>query len=329
MSLKNKFSLFFATVFFAAAGARAQSAATVSIQADQPGAAISSNLFGIFFEEINFAGEGGIYAELVRNRSFDNSANADYWTLIAQGTAAGQMSVDTSQPLNTNNLRSLKLTMQSGSGSVGAGNSGFWGMSLQSGATYDLNFYAAGSNGFTGPVSARLESSDGSSVHAQTSFSGLTTNWQHFAASLVSSGTDTNARIVLSISNAGAIWLDVVSLFPRATFHNRTNGMKLELANMLAAMKPSFLRYPGGNFIESYNVTNAVRWKKTIGDVASRPGHMNDSWGYWSTDGYGLDEFFRQCEDMGMEPLYGINCGLMLGYNGSTNNTVPLAEMGP
>ena len=318
-----------AVALFASLSARAQSAATVTIQADQPGATISSNLFGIFFEEINFAGEGGIYAELVRNRSFDNSANADYWTLIAQGTAAGQMSVDTSLPLNPNNLRSLKLTMQSGSGSVGTGNSGFWGMSLQSGATYDLNFYAAGSNGFTGPVSARLESSDGSSVHAQTSFNGLTTNWQHFAASLVSSGTDTNARIVLSISNAGAIWLDMVSLFPRATFHNRTNGMKLELANMLAAMKPSFLRYPGGNFIESYNVTNAVRWKKTIGDVASRPGHMNDSWGYWSTDGYGLDEFFRQCEDMGMEPLYGINCGLMLGYNGNTNNTVPLAEMGP
>ena len=329
MSLKNKLNLFFAAVFFAAAGARAQSAVTVTIQADQPGAVISSNLFGIFFEEINFAGEGGIYAELVRNRSFDNSANADYWTLIAQGTAAGQMSVDTSQPLNTNNLRSLKLTRLSGSGSVGAANSGFWGMSLQSGATYDLNFYAAGSNGFTGPVSARLESSDGSSVYAQTSFSGLTTNWQHFAASLVSSGTDTNARIVLSISNAGAIWLDMVSLFPRATFHNRTNGMKLELANMLAAMKPSFLRYPGGNFIESNYVTNAVRWKKTIGDVASRPGHLNDSWGYWSTDGYGLDEFFRQCEDMGMEPLYGINCGLMLGYNGSTNNTVPISEMGP
>src|ERR1035437_7532451 len=92
-------------------GAQAQSAAaTVSIQVNQPGAVVSSNLFGIFFEEINFAGEGGIYAEMVRNRSFDNSANADYWTLIAQGTAAGQMSVDTSQPLNTNNLRSLKLT---------------------------------------------------------------------------------------------------------------------------------------------------------------------------------------------------------------------------
>jgi hypothetical protein len=313
----------------AANTAQAQSGATIAIQADQPGAQISSNLFGIFFEEINSAGDGGIYAEMVRNRSFYTSTNANYWTLVTQGTATGTMRVDTSRPLNTNIPNSLKLTMQSGTGSVGAGNSGFWGMSLQAGATYDLNFYAAGSNGFTGPVSARLESSDGSSVYAQTSFSGLTTNWQRFTASLVSSGTDTNARIVLSISNAGTVWLDVASLFPRATFHSRPNGLRLDLANMLAALHPSFLRFPGGNFIEGNNLTNAVRWKKTIGDIAQRPGHMNDAWGYWSTDGFGYHEFLQFCEDMGMEPLYGINCGLALGYNGNTNNTVPLAQMGP
>jgi alpha-L-arabinofuranosidase len=329
MTTKIRFGFFLAAILFASFPARAQSSVTLAIQAGQPGVQISSNLFGIFFEEINFAGEGGIYAEMVRNRSFDNSTNADYWTLVTQGSAAGQISVDANQPLNINNTRSLKLTMQSGTGTVGAGNSGFWGMALQAGATYDLNFHAAASNGFSGPISVRLESANGSQLYAQTSFSGLTTNWQHFAASLVSSGNDTNARIVLSIAQAGTVWLDVVSLFPRATFHNRTNGMRLDLANMLAAMKPSFLRYPGGNFIESNNVTNAVRWKKTIGDIAQRPGHLNDSWGYWSTDGYGLDEFFRQCEDMGMEPLYGINCGLMLGYNGNTNNTVPISEMGP
>src|SRR5271157_2357889 len=193
--------------------------ATVSIQANQPGAVVSSNLFGIFFEEINFAGEGGIYAEMVRNRSFYDAANADYWTLVTQGTAAGTMSVDPTRLLNTNIVNSLKLTMQSGAGSVGAGNSGFWGMSFQAGATYDLNFYAAGAKGFSGPITARLESADGSRVYAQTAFSGLTTNWQHFAASLASSGTDTNAQMVLSISNAGTVWLDVVSLFPHATFY--------------------------------------------------------------------------------------------------------------
>ena len=184
---------------------------------------------------------------MVRNRSFHTQA---YWTLVTQGSAVGTMSVDASQPLNTNIPSSLKLTMQSGTGSVGAGNAGFWGMSLQAGATYYLNFYAMGSNGFGGPVVAQLQNAGGSTVYAQASFTGLTAGWQKFAAPLVSSGTDTNARIVLSITNAGTVWLDVVSLFPAATFDNRTNGLRSDLANMLAALHPSFLRFPGGNFIE-------------------------------------------------------------------------------
>jgi alpha-L-arabinofuranosidase len=308
---------------------RAQSGALVTIQAGQPGAVVSSNLFGIFFEEINFAGEGGIYAEMVRNRSFYSPTSALYWTQVTQGTAAGTMTVDTGRPLNTNLPNSLKLTMQSGTGSVGAANPGFWGMSLQAGATYNLSFYAAAAGGFAGPVVAQLQNAGGSAVYAQASFGGLTTNWQHFTATLVSGGTDTNARIVLSITNAGTVWLDVVSLFPAATFDNRTNGLRPDLANMLSALHPSFLRYPGGNFIEGADITNAVRWKKTIGDISQRPGHLDDAWGYWSTDGFGYHEFLQYCEDMGMEPLYGINCGLALGYNGATNNTVPLSEMGP
>ncbi len=98
---------------------------------------------------------------------------------------------------------------------------------------------------------------------------------------------------------------------------------------MLSALHPSFLRFPGGNFIEGANITNAVRWKKTIGDIAQRPGHMDDAWGYWSTDGFGYHEFLQFCEDMDMQPLYGINCGLALGYNGNSNNTVPLSQLGP
>jgi alpha-L-arabinofuranosidase len=326
---------FLATNFFAlwslftGVSGQAQSLATMTIQAGQPGASVSSNLFGIFFEEINYAGDGGLYGEMVRNRSFAESTSPNFWTLAASATAVGTISVDTSLPLSANNLAALNLTMSSGTGSVGAVNAGYWGMSLQSGATYDLNFFARGAASFSGPVQVRLQNSSGSTIYAQTSISGLTTNWQRFSAALVSSDTDTNAQLALSISNASTVWLDEVSLFPRATFNNRTNGLRLDLANMLAAMKPSFLRYPGGNFIESWNVTNAVRWKKTIGDLAQRPGHNNDSWGYWSTDGYGLDEAFRQCEDMGMEMLYGINAGLMLGYDGSANNTVPLDQMGP
>jgi len=316
-------------VAFAAFASQAQTAATLTIQANQPGAVVSSNLFGIFFEEINFAGEGGIYAEMVRNRSFYTSTNANYWTLVTKGTVRGTMNVDANQPLNTNIPNSLKLTMQSGTGSVGAGNAGFWGMSFQSGAAYNLNFYALGSNGFTGPITAQLESSDGGKIYAQASFNGLTTSWRHFTVSLVSGGTDTNAQLVLSIANPGTVWLDVVSLFPGATFKGRTNGLRLDLAGMLSSLNPSFMRYPGGNFIEANDLANAVRWKKTIGDIAQRPGHMNDAWGYWSTDGFGLQEYLQFCEDMGMQPLYGINAGLALGYNGDTNNTVPLDQMGP
>ena len=310
-------------------GASAQNTAQVSIPANQPGAVVSSNLFGIFFEEINFAGEGGIYAEMVRNRSFKNSANPDYWTLVTGGTATGTMAVDFSHPLNTNKPCSLKLTMASGTGSVGAANSGFWGMSLQADMTYNLSFYALGANGFAGPVGVQLQNASGSKVYAQASFGGLSAAWQKFTAALVSSGTDTNARIVLSLTKPGTVWLDEVSLFPQATFNNRTNGLQAELANRLAALHPSFMRYPGGNFIEGNFLTNAVRWKKTIGDPALRPGHENDAWGYWSTDGFGLPEYLQFCEDLDMAPLYGINCGLALGWNGATNNTVPINQLGP
>jgi alpha-L-arabinofuranosidase len=303
--------------------------ASLEILVNRPSARVSSNLFGIFFEEINFAGDGGLYAELIRNRSFAASTNAEFWSVVGPGTATGQMTVDESLPLNTNNLRSLKLTRSSGPGRWGAANSGYWGIPVQAGATYDLKFYCRGSNGFTGPINAHLENANGTTVYAQASFNSINGNWQLRGATLVSSLTDTNARLVLSTTGNGTFWVDEVSLFPRATYLGRTNGFRADISEKLAGLKPSFLRYPGGNFIESWNVTNAVRWKKTIGDLASRPGHLNDAWGYWSTDGYGLDEFFRQCEDLGCEPIYGINAGLMLGYNGSPHNTVPMAEMGP
>ena len=110
------------------------------------------------------------------------------------------------------------------------------------------------------------------------------------------------------------MWLDYVSLFPAGTAYGRTNGLRTDLAGMLAALHPSFFRFPGGNFIEADTLTNSVRWKKTIGDRAHRPGHYNDAWGYWSTDGFGFHEYLQYCEDMGMEPLYDINAGLALGY---------------
>jgi len=315
--------------FFWFAEARAETSATVTIHGDEPGAVVSPNLFGAFYEEINYAGEGGLYGEMVRNRSFYDSATADYWAFVTQGDARGTMNVDTANHLNSSIRNSLRLTLSSGSGSVGAGNSGFWGMSLKAGETYNLGFFAKGNLSSSGSITARLESADGSQVYAQAVLTGIASAWQHFTAPLVSSGTGTNARLVLAISNPGTVWLDMVSLFPQATYHNRVNGLRPDLAEKIADLHPSFLRFPGGNFIESYNVTNAVRWKTTVGDVTQRAGHFNDSWGYWSTDGFGAYEFFQFCEDAGMEPLYGINAGLMLNYSGGADNTVPLDHLKP
>ncbi len=314
----------------------ASTSATVEIQVNQPGTVISSNLFGIFFEEINFAGDGGIYAEMVRNRSLQQSSTPDGWTVVTDGSANGSISVDYAESLNTNIISSLQLTHTGGTGSVGAGNSGYFGgMSIESGSSYNLSLYAKDNGSFSGSISARLENSNGSTVYDQVTMGSPSSGWQKLTNTLTSSVTDTNARLVVSIEQSGTVWLSMVSLFPE-TFAGRANGLRLDLANKLNAMEPSFLRFPGGNFIESPDVDHAVRWKKSIGPIEERPGHLNNSWNwnnggldYWSTDGLGADEFFRWCEDMNMEPLYDINAGLMLGYNGDPNNTVPLSEMGP
>lgn len=296
---------------------------SITIHANQPGVPISPHLFGVFFEEINFGGEGGLYGEMVRNRSFANSVNPDYWTLVTQGTAAGQFVTDTSQPLNTNNLRALKLTMDSGIGSVGVANSGFWGMAVQAGARYELSLYGRAAADFTGPLDVRLESTNASAVYAQTTFSGFTTNWQRFAATVAANASDPNARLALRLMQPAVVWLDTVSVFPQATFHGRTNGMRADLANMLADLKPSFMRFPGGCYVEGNYLTNAFRWKKTIGDISARPGHWNSVWNYASTDGLGYHEYLQLCEDLETEPLFVINCGM------AHNEVAPISEMGP
>jgi hypothetical protein len=155
-----------AAVFFTAA-AHAQATATVTIQAGQPGAVISSNLFGIFFEEINSAGEGGIYAELIRNRSFEDSTNSlPYWSLVKSGTTSGEIALDSSLPMSATNRQSLALTMTGGSGTVGAANGGWFGVPVTKGAKYNLEFYSRHAGNFSGNVTVSLESTNGGKVYA-------------------------------------------------------------------------------------------------------------------------------------------------------------------
>lgn len=305
--------------------AQAQTTATLTIQANQPGVQISSNLFGIFFEEINSAGDGGIYAEMVSNRNFEAPSLTAGWQFITTGGATGTLGADSSMPLSASNLYSAKVTFSSGTGGAGLANNGYWGMHFQAGQTYNLGFYARCSSGFTGAIYAGLQNASGSQNYAQGTITGLTTNWQSFSLTLVPSGSDTAGRLALVISQPGSVWLDVVSLFPQQTFDNRPNGMRPDLMNMLVNLQPSFMRFPGGSWVNGNSLTNMYAWKRTIGPLGDRR-YQNNLWGYYVDNGQGYYEYLQMCEDLGVQPLFVINCGMDVF---SVGDSVPLAQMGP
>ena len=198
-------------------------------------------------------------------------------------------------------------------------NAGYWGIALNRDAVYELSLYARCGDGFGGPLRATLEGADGS-VFAEALIEGLTDDWKRFNASLPSKGTDPRARLVIGASRAGTVWLDVVSLFPKKTWKDRPNGLRPDLAQMLADLKPSFVRFPGGCWVEGDTLEFALRWKTTIGDIAERRTQYN-LWQYTSTNGLGFHEYLQMCEDLGSEPLFVINCGM------SHRQNVPMDRM--
>jgi len=288
--------------------------ATLKVDLSKPGAKISPMLYGIFFEEINHAGDGGLYAEMIRNRSLEDARTPEGWSLLTENGAEGTISVDSAQPLNVRNPHALRLDIaRARPGRVGVANTGHWGISIARGRRYRLTLYARRSKDFSGPASVSLESGTGR-VYARKTIKGLAEDWKRFTRFLTSDGDDPSARLVISTSSPGTIWLDMVSLFPQDTWKRRPNGLRPDLAKMLSDLKPSFVRFPGGCFVEGDILENAFRWKNTIGDIVTRPGHWN-LWGYRSTDGLGYHEYLQMCEDLGAKPLFVINCGMSHGGN--------------
>lgn len=289
----------------------------LTIDMSKKGIAISPTHYGIFFEDINHAADGGLYAELIRNRSFEDATTLDYWTSFNQSGASVTTAVETTGLLNAAQTQALKMTVTGASASVRAGvyNSGFWGINAVYGRQYKVTFFAKCDAGFTGNVKVSLESST-SIKYAEATITGLTTGWQKYSCTLTATGNDPNARFVISTTSSGTLWFDVVSMFP-PTFKNRENGLRPELAQLLADMKPKFMRFPGGCFVEGDYLANRFQWKKTIGKIEERPGHYN-LWAYRTSDGMGFHEFLQLSEDIGAEPLYVVNVGLAHNDNQSS-----------
>jgi len=289
--------------------------AVIKVQADQIAARVSPQLYGLMTEEINYSYDGGLYAELVRNRTFKwNPTNAVYWQFVQDGSAAGSMSLDTNQPLNGALTTSLKLevTRASGEQRAGIANDGFWGIPVRPNAHYRALFYAK-AKGFSGPLNVEIVSSNGATVFASAKVRRVSAKWQKYEVTLTTGnvGPSKDNRLVISTTKPGTIWFSLVSLFP-PTYNDRPNGNRPDIMQILSGMHPAFLRFPGGNYVEGNTIATRFDWKKTIGDISERPGHNNDAWHYWSTDGMGLLEFLEWCEDLHMQPVLAIYAGYSL-----------------
>lgn len=309
-----------ATVALLPVFALAQSPAPVpvvlSIDASNITAHVSPTLYGLMTEEINYSYDGGLYAELVRNRTFqDDEAEPVHWEVVQDGGGVGAIALDRAQPLNAVLPVSLKLDLKTASpgARVGVANDGFWGIPVKSQTRYRASFYAKASAGFAGPVTVSIESADGATTFAGAAIEKLTDTWQRYEVTLTTGEVAPSAanRLVLSTESPGTLWFDLVSLFP-PTWRDRANGNRPDLMRLLADMKPAFLRFPGGNYVQGRTVATRFDWKKTVGNLAERPGHLNDSWHYRSSDGMGLLEFLEWCEDLRMQPVLAVFAGLTL-----------------
>jgi alpha-L-arabinofuranosidase len=289
--------------------------ASITVDVNHPGHAIPRTLWGIFFEDINMSADGGIYPEFVRNRSFEDSNWPEYWKLSDAPGGKSAMSVDDSRPLNPFNRHSLRISVD---GAFTLENDGYWGMNIIRGNSYTFRVAARTMDGFSGPLDVKIVSSNGA-VLAAGEISGLTRRWQYHSFDLTASGSDPQTKLEISARGKGALFLDMVSLMPRKTWKN--HGLRVDLCQALDALHPSFMRFPGGNWIEGNDLAHMYHWKTTIGPIDSRTPLWN-VWGYDATQGLGFEEYLQLCEDLGAEPVFAINCGMSL------HDSVPLGRMG-
>lgn len=295
--------------------ARAQNI-TITIDVGHPAGKVSPLHYGLMTEELNYSYDGGLYAELIRNRAFnDNRDSPVHWAAVQGNGSAVTIALDKSQPLNTNLPTSLRLNVTAATPAAAAGvtNDGYWGIPVRPDTTYKATFHAKSAQGFSGPITLSLVSEDGATIYAKTTVGGVGGEWKEFKATLKTGRVmpTAKARFVLTVDRPGTVWLGLVSLFP-PTWKNRPNGLRPDLMQMLVDLKPKFLRFPGGNYLEGGTIETRFEWKKTIGPLTERPGHQGP-WGYRSSDGMGLMEFLLWCEDMGAEPVLGLYAGYSLG----------------
>jgi alpha-L-arabinofuranosidase len=288
--------------------------ASISVDVDQRGHAISPTLWGIFFEDINLSADGGVYPELVRNRSFEDSEKPDFWTLSESNGGKSKITIDSSRPLNPFNRHSLRANLD---GSVALENQGYWGMNVVKGDPYNFKVAARAADGFSGPLTVRLLDTSGREL-AKGEVANLGREWRYQTIELTPANGDPKARLQISAAGNGTFFLDMVSLMPANTWKN--HGLRPDLVGSLDQLHPSFVRFPGGCWVEGDDFAHMNHWKRTIGNVDVREPLWN-IWGYNATQGLGFYEYLQMTEDIGATPLFCINIGM------SHHEIVPMDRM--
>lgn len=319
----------------------------LTAQPAKGGKKISPDLFGLFFEDINYSADGGLYAEQVQNRSFEYNPTErrewnpySYWEYISPGFSYGRISVETSDPVHSNNPHYMVLDVEhvgheakfTGESGVGLKNSGFDGIVVKAGEKYNFSLFAKQMTDSPIELSVSLETRKGA-VLAAGSVSTTSKNWQKYTTTLTATASNDTASLVVLAKTNGKLAMDMISLFPEKTFKSRPNGLRADLAQMLADMKPRFIRFPGGCLVHGDGLGNMYRWKNTIGPVQERKEQRN-IWGYHQTVGLGYFEYFQFCEDIGAKPLPVLpaavscqNSGGTWTIGGTGQRALPLTEM--
>ena len=310
---------------------------TATIEYDQPTVELKPHLYGLFFEDINYAADGGLYAELVQNRSFEyyktrgndrlgQSMHPLYaWEPVERDGAACKLSVDNSAPLNDNNIHYLVVDI-SKAGQAGVLNTGFDGFKLNKGAKYNISVYAR-TDDWDGSDILTVSLKQNDTVCGKTALRGIGKAWKKFESVITATQDADSSQLVITTEGKGTLCLDMVSLFPQDTFMGRKNGMRKDLAQALKDLNPKFLRFPGGCIAHGDGIDNVYRWKDTVGDVAERKPNWN-RWGYHQTYGLGYFEYFQLCEDLGATPLPVIPVGVSCGFT-PPQECIPMDQLGP
>lgn len=331
----NSFLLAF--LLFITTETRTQNAKVFAVKANQPAGNVEPTMWGVFFEDINLGADGGIYAELVKNRSFEFFKPLMGWSVQGKGFKEGDVLVLNRKESNTANPRFLRVATRSAAkGDLNMINDGFRGMGIKKNLRYDFSvMYRQQKPGVK--LHVQLINASGNSLGDTVLIpSANDTLWHKQSVSLTASDTAMKAKMNLWFEGDGVIDLDMISLFPGDTWKNRPGGMRADMIQLLADMKPGFIRFPGGCIVEGFDLSQRYQWKKTIGAIEERQLLIN-RWNfefahrpapdYFQTFGLGFFEYFQLAEDIGAEPLPILNAGMACQFNSA--ELVPLSELDP